>query len=60
MEQTMRPQAREVAKLHQTIKRMARILQAPAWHDEMNWHGMTEWLEECARKWDAHYQDKVV
>jgi hypothetical protein len=46
MEGIMRQQAREVTLLEHMIDRLARILEPRAAHEETQWPGMTEWLED--------------
>jgi hypothetical protein len=60
MERTMRQQACEVAQLHQTIDRMARVIEAQMASDETQRLGMRQWLEERERKWNARHKNEVM
>jgi len=46
MERTMWQQACQVAQLHQTMERMARMLEVHMARAETPWLGMNEWLED--------------
>jgi len=60
MERTVRQQACEATQLHQTIDRMARMLEAQAARDEAQWLGMREWLQDRETKWDERHKDNVL
>jgi len=57
MERTMRQQAREVAQLHQTVDKMARLVEANAVCEETQWLGMRKRMQDRERKWDARHRD---
>ena len=52
MERTMWQQACQVAQLHQTMERMARMLEVHMARAETPWLGMNEWLEDREPMWD--------
>jgi len=60
MERTVRQQVRDVTQLHQTIDRMARMVQAHAASNEALRLGMEEWLEDRERKQDELHNDNVL
>jgi len=60
MERTVRQQWRKATQLHQTVHRMARMLEAHRVHEEVQWHGMIEWLEDRETKWDESHRDDVI
>jgi len=60
MERTMSQQARELWQLHQTINRMARMLEAHAVREEMQRLGMKEWLEDRETQWDERQYNNVI
>jgi hypothetical protein len=60
MDRTVRQQEREVTELHQTIDRMARMLQAQAALEEAQGLSMKEWLEDRETKWDERHKDNVL
>jgi len=60
MERTMRQQALKVMQLHQTIDRIARMLEAHAVREEAQSHGMKEWLQDSETKRDEHHSDDVL
>lgn len=60
MEGTVRLQAHEVTQLHQTIDRMARVLEARAARQEAQWRSMKEWLEDREMKCDDCHRVDVL
>jgi len=60
MEQTLRQQAREVTQLRQNMGRMSRRLEAHSAHEEAQWVGMNEWLEDREMNWDECHKDNVL
>jgi len=53
-------QAREVIQQHLTIDSMARMLGVHTAHEEAQWLGMKEWLEDREPKWDDRHKDNVL
>lgn len=60
MERTIRQEACKVAQLHQTIDKMARLLEVHATYDETEWLGMRKWTVDRDRMWDARHKDDVL
>jgi len=58
-ERTVREQECEVTQLHETIDRMARMLQAHMMRKEAQLRGMKEWLADRETKWDDLHRDNV-
>jgi len=57
---TVRQQACEVTQLHQSIDRIARMLDVHVVCEEAQWRGMKEWLEDSETKWDERHRDNVL
>jgi len=60
MEGTVGPQVRKVTHLYQTIRRMARMLEAHTTCEEAQWLAMKEWLQDGETKWTERHKDDVV
>jgi len=60
MERTIRLQARMMLQLHQTVDKIARLLEAHAMCEVTQWHGMRKWMEDRQTKWDARHKDDVL
>jgi hypothetical protein len=56
----VRQLARDVTELHQTINRMARMLEVHTAREEGSCHGMKEWLEDRDTEWDERHKDIVL
>jgi hypothetical protein len=55
-----RQQGNEVTQLHQTIKRMARIQEAHAVQEEVQWLGMRDWMEHRETKRNVCHEVNVL
>jgi hypothetical protein len=60
MKRTVRHQARDVAQLHQTIDWMTKMPHTHMACDNVEWCGMTEWLEDWETQWDDHHKDNEL
>jgi len=60
MERAAQQQARELAQLHQTIAKMANMLEMHTALQEVLCRGMKTWLEEKEEMWDAYHQHDVL
>jgi hypothetical protein len=60
MECAAPPQARELAELHRTIPKMAIMLETHSELQEVQWQRMKLWLEQKAKKRDAHPQHDIL
>jgi len=60
MERTVRQQGREVTQLHETIDRMAWILEAHEPCEETQWICMNTWLEDREKQWDDRHNDNIL
>jgi hypothetical protein len=60
IERTMRQRRQEVAQLHLTVDKNARMQDAHMACEETQWLSMRKWMEDRERKWDAHPKDDVL
>jgi hypothetical protein len=60
IEQTVRQQALEVTQLHQTIDRMARMLEAHTVWEEVQWCRVNESLEDRETKLDDCHWENIL
>ena len=60
MERAAQQQAREIAQLHQSVTKMANMLETHTALQEAQWRGMKSWLEEKEKTRDAYPQDDLL
>jgi len=56
----MKQQACEETQRHQSMDRMAGLLETHVAREEVQWLGMKEWLEDREAWWDKRYRDNVL